>query len=97
MGVSGQHHAPTTFYSAKRTLVPIGEDAGWASELVLTQGLEEKSFAPAGDQTPVVQSIVRHHTDSAMLADLSVCTSNFNLNLESYYSQTPKVLCKEKS
>jgi hypothetical protein len=37
--------------------------AGWASELVWTQTLEEKSSASAGDRTPVVQSVVRHYTD----------------------------------
>jgi hypothetical protein len=40
--------------------VPIGQEAGWASELLSTQRLEEKSFASAGDRTPVVQSAVRH-------------------------------------
>jgi hypothetical protein len=33
----------------------------WASELVWTQMLEEKSFASAGDRTPVIQSVVRHY------------------------------------
>jgi hypothetical protein len=47
----------------KGSLVPIGKGAGWASELVLTWRLEEKSFASAGDQTPVVQSVDRHYTD----------------------------------
>jgi hypothetical protein len=43
--------------------VPIGHEAEWTSELVWTQRLEEKSFAFTGDQTPVVQSVVRHYTD----------------------------------
>jgi hypothetical protein len=43
--------------------VPMGQEAGWASELVWTQWLEEKSFACAGDRTPAVQSVVRHYTD----------------------------------
>jgi hypothetical protein len=46
----------------KGPLVPIGLEAGWAPEPVWTQGLEEKSSAPAGDRTPIVQPIVRHHT-----------------------------------
>jgi hypothetical protein len=29
--------------------VPIGQEAGWAPELIWTQTLEEKSFAPTGD------------------------------------------------
>jgi hypothetical protein len=42
--------------------VPIVQEAGWAPEPVLTQRIEEKSFAPAGDRTPVVQPVVRHYT-----------------------------------
>jgi hypothetical protein len=45
--------------------VPIEQEAGWTPEPVWTQGLEEKSSAPAGDRTPVVQSVVRHYTDWA--------------------------------
>jgi hypothetical protein len=47
----------------KDPLVPIELEAGWAPEQVWTQRLEEKSFAPARDQTPVTQTIVRHYTD----------------------------------
>jgi hypothetical protein len=49
----------------KEPPVPIGQEAGWAPEPVWTQGLEEKSSAPAGDRTPVVQPVVRHYTDWA--------------------------------
>jgi hypothetical protein len=42
--------------------VPIVQEAGWAAEPVWTQRIEEKSFAPAGDRTPVVQPVVRHYT-----------------------------------
>jgi hypothetical protein len=38
--------------------VPTVQEAGWAPELAWTQRLEEKSFASAGDRTPVVQSVV---------------------------------------
>jgi hypothetical protein len=58
MGMSGQRHAPAALYPLERT--PGTHWAGWASELVWTQRIEEKSFASAGDRTPVVQSIVRH-------------------------------------
>jgi hypothetical protein len=34
------------------------DEAGWASEPVWTQGVEEKSFIPSGDRTQVVQSVV---------------------------------------
>jgi hypothetical protein len=67
MGVSGQRHAPAALCPGETTTpVPIEQEAGWASEPVWTQRLEEKSFAPARDRTPnlpVVQSVVRHCTD----------------------------------
>jgi hypothetical protein len=47
----------------KGSPVPIVHEAGWASEPVWTQRLEEKGFTPTGDRTPVVQSVVRHYTD----------------------------------
>jgi hypothetical protein len=39
-----------------RIPVPIVQEAGWASEPVWTQRLEEKSFSLERDRTPVVQS-----------------------------------------
>jgi hypothetical protein len=38
---------------------PIGEEAGWASELSGHSGGEEKkkTFPPAGNRTPVVQPV----------------------------------------
>jgi len=36
--------------------VPIVQEAGWAPEPVWTQRLEVKSFAPAGDRTPIARS-----------------------------------------
>jgi hypothetical protein len=42
--------------------VPIVQEAGWAPEPVCTKRLEEKSFAPAGDRTPIAQPVVRHYT-----------------------------------
>jgi hypothetical protein len=41
-------------------------ETGWVSEQVWTQRLEEKSFAPAGDPTPIARSVVRHCTDWAI-------------------------------
>jgi hypothetical protein len=40
----------------KEPLVPIVQEAGWISELVLTQRLEEKAPASAGDRTSIVRS-----------------------------------------
>jgi hypothetical protein len=51
------------FTPGKEPLVLIGKEAGWASELVWIQRLEENSFASAGDRTPFVQPVVRHNTD----------------------------------
>jgi hypothetical protein len=39
--------------------LPLGEEVGWASELVWTQRLQKKSFAFARDQTPVVQFVYK--------------------------------------
>jgi hypothetical protein len=56
MGVSGQHHAPAALLlPGKEPPVPIGQEAGWATEAVWTQRLEERSSASVGDRTPVVQ------------------------------------------
>jgi hypothetical protein len=52
MGVSGQRHAPAALSSYVRTPVPVGQEAGWASELVRAQRQEEKVFDSAGDRTP---------------------------------------------
>jgi hypothetical protein len=52
MGAGGQRHTRPRFAPGKGSPVPIAQEAGWASEQVWTQRLEEKSFAPAGDRTP---------------------------------------------
>jgi hypothetical protein len=59
-GVSGQHHTPNVLY-------PPGKDLQYPLHRRLggPQRLEEKLFIPARDQTPVIQSVVRHYTDSA--------------------------------
>jgi hypothetical protein len=53
MGVSGQHQAPAP---GKGQPVPIGQEVVRVSELVWTQRLEGKSFASAGDRSPVDRS-----------------------------------------
>jgi hypothetical protein len=63
MGVSGQRHVPAALHPFRCPL------AGWDPEPVWTQGLEEKSFAPVGDWTPIVQPVVRHYTDWATAED----------------------------
>jgi hypothetical protein len=44
------------FAPGKGPPVPIVQEAGWAPEPVWTQRLEEKSFATAGDRTPITRS-----------------------------------------
>jgi hypothetical protein len=44
-GVSGQRHTPAALCPGKGLPVSIGQEAGWASELVWTQMLEIKSLA----------------------------------------------------
>jgi hypothetical protein len=53
------------FTPGKGPPVAIGEEAVWTSDVIWTQRLEEISFASVGDQTPVVQSVVRDYTDWA--------------------------------
>jgi hypothetical protein len=45
------------FTPGEGTPVPIGQEAGWAPQPVWTQRIEEKSFAPAGDRTPIARSM----------------------------------------
>jgi hypothetical protein len=57
MGVSGQRHVSAALLPpGKGPPVPIVQEAGRASEPVWTQGLEDKSFAPAGNRTPIARS-----------------------------------------
>jgi hypothetical protein len=67
--------------SGKGPSVPIGQEAGWASEPVWTQRLEEKSSAPVGDRTPVVQPVVRHYTAWATAAPYNLYSS-LNIRLQ---------------
>jgi hypothetical protein len=71
-GMSGQRHVPAALYPRKRTPVPIEQEAEWASELVCTQRLEEKFFAPAWERIPVVQSIVRHYIDFQLVLEAGI-------------------------
>jgi hypothetical protein len=57
MGVSGQRHAPAALLPpGTGPPVLIVQEAGWAPEPVWTQRIEEKSFAPAGDRTPMLKT-----------------------------------------
>jgi hypothetical protein len=50
------HELGTSFSPGEGAPVPTGQEAGWAPEPVWTQTIEEKSFAPAGDRTPIARS-----------------------------------------
>jgi hypothetical protein len=66
MGVSGQRHTPAALLPpGKGPLVPIGQEAGWASEPVWTQEAIGKMPCPRRESNPdrpVVQPVVRHYT-----------------------------------
>jgi hypothetical protein len=51
------------FTPGKRSLVPIVQETGWAPEPVWMQRIEVEFFASIGDQTPVIQLVVRYYTD----------------------------------
>jgi hypothetical protein len=70
------------FALGKGPLVPIVQEAGWASEPVWTQRLGEKSFAPAGDRTSIAQSIVSHYTDWATPAPIPGTYPHSSLMME---------------
>jgi hypothetical protein len=63
---------PSRALRPERTPVAIVQEAGWASELLWTQRLQEKPFSSAGDRTSVVQSVVRHYADRATPSSLSL-------------------------
>jgi hypothetical protein len=72
MGVSGHSHAKAMLLPPEiGPWVPTGQEAGWASEPVWPQRLEEKSFClwhVSNLNHPVIQSVIRHYTDYATLA-----------------------------
>jgi hypothetical protein len=51
MGVSGQHHAPAALYPRYPLYRRLGEPQSRSGHR-----LEEKSFAAAGDRTPIARS-----------------------------------------
>jgi hypothetical protein len=59
----GQLHTQATLPPGKEHLVSIGQEAGWAPELVSTMCDRKKSPAPAGNKTVTVQTTVHHYTN----------------------------------
>jgi hypothetical protein len=63
MEASGLLHAPAASLSGKDPPVPIGKEAGWASEPVWTLWSTEKSLVLARNLPPAVQPVARRYTD----------------------------------
>jgi hypothetical protein len=63
MEVSGELRALVALPSGKESLVPIGWEAGWASELVLMLWSREKSLIPVVNQTLAIQPVAHFYTD----------------------------------
>jgi hypothetical protein len=59
---------PASVFTRERTPVPIEQEAGWASDLVWTQEAKGRHLCFCRDQTPAVQSVVRHYNDWIMPA-----------------------------
>jgi hypothetical protein len=58
LGVSGQRHAPAALYPGKGPPVLVGQEAGWAPELVWTRlGYKKNPVCPAGNRPSIVQSL----------------------------------------
>jgi hypothetical protein len=63
-GVSGQRHAPAALYPwGKDPQYPFDRRLGGPQSWSGSRGYRKKSFASAGDRTPIAQSVVRHYTD----------------------------------
>jgi hypothetical protein len=67
MDVSGQLHVPSAFHPKKEPPVPIGYEAGWAPEAVMTLWGKEKSLVLTGNRTPPVQAIARRCTKTILI------------------------------
>jgi hypothetical protein len=68
MVVSGQRHAPAALKPRERIPVPIVQEAGWASEPVWTQRLEEKFFRLCRGTNldrPVIQPVAWQYDDGS--------------------------------
>jgi hypothetical protein len=61
MDVSGQFHASAALSSVKEPPIPIEQETGWALEPACTLFNTEKSLAVAGNRTPAVYPVARHH------------------------------------
>jgi hypothetical protein len=69
MGVSGQCHALAALYPWGKDLwYLMDRRLGGPQSLSGHTRVEEKYFASAQDQTPIIQSVVRHYTDWAIPA-----------------------------
>jgi hypothetical protein len=61
---TGQLQALAALLPGQQPSVPIGQEFGWAPEMVWTLWKREKYLAHAGKRTPVIQAIARRYTDN---------------------------------
>jgi hypothetical protein len=75
MEVSGQLHPPAALAPGKEPLVPIGQEAGWATSRSGRGGEEKNSQPPpeSNPRTPIVQLVAQRYTDWATVS--LVCES----------------------
>jgi hypothetical protein len=69
MEVNGQLHTPADLLPGKEHPVPIGYEAGWASEPVWMQCRREYFLAPRRESNfdhPIVQPVASRYTDWAI-------------------------------
>jgi hypothetical protein len=75
--------------------VPTVQETGWAPELVWMQRLEENSSVSVGDQTPVIQSIVRHYIGWATTAHCDPCATCYLFLEDFIYGSIRKILHRQ--
>jgi hypothetical protein len=80
MEVSDQLHALVALPPGKEHLVPIGEEAGWAPELVWATW-RKQNLAPAGIRTPGYQPVTRRS-----LRSIQEIWGNLLIHLPRFYS-----------
>jgi hypothetical protein len=66
MEVNGQIHAPAVLHPRREPPVPIGQEAGWASEPVSSTLWRRENLTPAENQTPVIHPVARLYTELAI-------------------------------
>jgi hypothetical protein len=84
MEMGGQLHNPATLAPGKEPQVPLGYEAECTPDAVQTLQRREKSLAPAGNWTPVVQPTACHDTIWDIL--VPIWSSNFTNTVNNWKS-----------